>query len=106
MMARIKSGTNNLRIETGRYERPKRLEEFRICRICMNETENEEHFLQRCTAYEDIRKDLVIDLDRCEGDEEISKILFGIGSNDEINKAIRYIRRAMAKRNRILEMIK
>ena len=48
----------------------------------------------------------MIDLDRCECDEERSKILFGIGSNDEINKAIRYIRRAMAKRNRILEMIK
>ena len=31
MLARIRSGTNNLRIETGRYEKPKLLQEYRIC---------------------------------------------------------------------------
>ena len=106
MLARIRSGTNNLRIETGRYERPRQTEEYRICKVCMEETETEEHFLNRCIAYEDIRKELIRDLDKEEGDEKISEILFGVGKEDEINKAIRYIRRAMARRNRILEMVK
>ena len=47
MLARIRSGTNNLRIETGRYERPRQIEKFRICKVCMRETEDEEHFLNR-----------------------------------------------------------
>ena len=104
MLARIRSGTNNLRIETGRYERPRQIEKFRICKVCMSETEDEEHFLNRCKAYEDIRKYLFTE--RSEGDGKITNILFGIGKEDEINRAIRYIRRAMARRNRILEMIK
>ena len=59
MLARIRSGTNNLRIETGRYERPKLAEEYRLCRVYKTETESEEHFLMRCTAYEEIRKELI-----------------------------------------------
>ena len=106
MMARLRSGTNNLRIETGRYKRPKQPEQFRLCKLCMYETENEEHFLMRCTAYDNIRNDLVLDLKNQVGDEELNKILFGKGRDQEVDKAIRYIRRAMAKRNRILEMIK
>ena len=106
MLARIRSGTNKLRIETGRYERPRQIKEYRICKICMEETETEEHFLKICKAYDDIRKDLIIDLDIDEGDEKIAELLFGVGKEDEINKAIRYIRRAMARRNRILEMMK
>ena len=106
MLARIRSGTNNLRIETGRYERPRQTEEYRICKVCMEETETEEHFLKRCIAYDDIRKDLIIDLNKEEGDEKIAEILFGVGKEEEINKAIRYIRRAMARRNRILEMMR
>ena len=106
MLARIRSGTNKLRIETWRYERPRQIKEYRICKICMEETETEEHFLKICKAYDDIRKDLIIDLDIEKGDEKIDEILFGVGKEDEINKAIRYIRRAMARRNRILEMMK
>ena len=104
MMARIRSGTNNLRIETGRYDRPRQLEEFRICKICYRETESEEHFLKRCIAYDNIRKEFDTDLNKEEGDDKTGKILFGVGKEQDINKAIRYIRRAMAKRNRILDM--
>ena len=72
----------------------------------MDGTETGEHFLKRCIAYDDIRKDLIIDLNKEEGDEKIAEILFGVGKEEEINKAIRYIRRAMARRNRILEMLR
>ena len=49
-------------------------------------------------------RDLVDDDNKEEGDETIGNILFGIGSEQEINKTIRYIRRAMAKRKRLLDM--
>ena len=106
MLARIRSGTNNLRIETGRYERPKLAEEYRICRLCKIETENEEHFLMRCAAYDDIRKELIPEFVKEKEEETFGKIFFGIGKEEEINRVIRYIRRATAKRKRILEMMK
>ena len=106
MLARIRSGTNNLRIETGRYERPKLAEEYRICRVCKTEAESEEHFLMRCTAYEEIRKELIPEFDKEKEDATVRKIFFGIGKEEEINREVRYIRRAMAKRRRILDMIK
>ena len=104
MLVRIRSGTNNLRIETGRYERPKIVEKFRICKICTETTEDEEHFLRHCTAYNDIREEFVKEIGGEDNDDRITKILFGVGKIDNLNKAIRYIRRAMARRNRILKM--
>ena len=71
MLARIRSGTNSLRIETGRYERPKLAEEYRICRVCKTETENEEHFLMGCSAYENIRKETIQEMYRENEEEEI-----------------------------------
>ena len=104
MLARLRSATNSLRIETGRYERPKIPEEYRICKLCMEETENEEHFLKYCIAYKDIRKDFTQEIEKNDEALNIIEILFGVGKIDNINKAIRYIRRATARRNRILKM--
>ena len=104
MLARLRSGTNNLRIETGRYERPRIPEKYRTCLICMEDTENEEHFLHHCIAYKDIREDFIEEIENKNKAQDITKILFGAGKLIDINKAIRYIRRAMARRNRILKM--
>merc|ERR1712062_614412 len=98
MMVRIRSGTSNLRIKTGRYEKPKLNKEHRTCKICYRETEDEEHFLLRCNGYAEIRKDFLKEIGQEKEMEEIKKLLLGIGTKEEINKAIRYIRRAMAKR--------
>ena len=105
MLARIRSGTNNLRIETGRYERPRIPEEHRICKLCKDGVENEEHFLFECQTYKNIRKDFLAEVNRNKLDDELKESLFGKGSTERINKTIRFIRRAVAKRNRILEMI-
>ena len=53
-MARIRSGTNELRIETGRYNDLRK--EERRCWFGCDEIEDEEHFLLRCNMYEDIRR--------------------------------------------------
>ena len=104
ILARLRSGTNNLRIETGRHERPKLAEKYRICKICMTETESEEHFLKYCVAYKDIRQEFMNGLENKEDEENNTKILFGVGKIEDIDKGIRYIRRAMARRYRILKL--
>jgi hypothetical protein len=53
-MARFRSGSHWLKLETGRHERLPR--EQRICECCnLNEVENEHHMLFSCTLYSTIR---------------------------------------------------
>jgi hypothetical protein len=53
-MVMTRGGTNDLRIETGRYEKLE--EEERICIFCgSGEVEDERHFLCRCEAWKDER---------------------------------------------------
>jgi hypothetical protein len=56
-IARIRSGTNNLRFETGRHEGLER--EIRKCWFGGNEMEDEEHFLLKCKMYIDLRRDTI-----------------------------------------------
>ena len=53
-MAKIRLGCLEIRIETGRYARPRLPGEARICQICHNPEqaqESEFHFLFKCEAY-------------------------------------------------------
>ena len=45
-------------IETGRYIRPYKKPEERICPICKKDVEDEIHFLTLCPAYREKRKNL------------------------------------------------
>ena len=55
VMVMIRGGTNDLRIETGRYEKLE--EKERICIFCESgEVEDEKHFLCRCEAWKDERE--------------------------------------------------
>jgi hypothetical protein len=48
-LAKFRAGVAPIRLETGRYEG---LEvDDRICPICKNETESEEHVITRCPSY-------------------------------------------------------
>ena len=52
-LAKIRLGSLELRIETGRYSRPRLHEEARTCLVCNNqEIENEAHFLFNCQTYQ------------------------------------------------------
>ena len=61
VMTRLRGGTNELRIETGRYlitnrDRPLEVNERR-CLICMSgEIEEETHFMLDCNVHEDLRQ--------------------------------------------------
>lgn len=52
-IGQLRVSSHRLEIETGRAAFIPRAE--RICRICREEVESEEHFVCRCRAYEDIR---------------------------------------------------
>ena len=59
LLTKIRSGTNDLRIETGRWKRPVEKVEQRVCRMCMSrDVENEEHFILSCVAYQDLRNEM------------------------------------------------
>jgi hypothetical protein len=55
-LSKFRLSSHDLRIETGRYERPKLEAEQWVCLICNSgEKEDEEHFLTHCTAYNNER---------------------------------------------------
>ena len=50
IMTAIRTGSNKLRIETGRWEGER--EKDRVCNVCLSEeVENEKHFLLACPMY-------------------------------------------------------
>lgn len=53
---------HNLEIERGRYSRPKKPPEDRICKLCHSEAETEIHFISKCIYYKDLRKKLYSDV--------------------------------------------
>lgn len=54
ILTRLRSGTNFLRIEKGRYVKEK--VEQRLCDLC-KKVEDERHFLLECDLYKEVRKD-------------------------------------------------
>ena len=56
-LTQLRGGTNELRIEEGRWRR-ERLED-RVCLVCgSGKVEDERHFVLECVAYEELREKL------------------------------------------------
>ena len=74
-MTSLRTGTNTLQIERGRWKQQK--EEERLCTQCdMNRVENEMHFVVECPKYDQSRKDLF------ENIKSISKHKWTLGKRD------------------------
>ena len=127
VMTRLRGGTNELRIETGRYpvtnrDRPLAVSERR-CLICMNgEIEDETHFMLDCEEYEDLRQRMLDVVSRTlsrklqpieiekerkteEGRKKIMAALMGelFTSEPELRAAaLHFCKRAMKRRNTIV----
>ena len=56
-MAQLRLSSLPLRLETGRYERPRLPEQARLCKVCSDgiSVESESHSIFFCTSYCDIR---------------------------------------------------
>ena len=59
-IAKLRTSTHSLAIETGRYARPRLPPDKRLCVFCSAESpEDEVHFLLECTLYSDFRSELM-----------------------------------------------
>jgi len=62
LLTRLRTGTNKLRIETGRWKRPFVKAEDRVCLQCeggrIGQIEDERHFLLHCSRYQNLRDEL------------------------------------------------
>ena len=62
-IARLRTSTHKLAIETGRYQRPVVPSNERLCKICnMGQVEDEVHFITKCTAYSKHREVLLSEM--------------------------------------------
>ena len=69
IIAKFRSGSLPLQIETGRYKKPKVPLNNRICNLCTdNVIEDEIHFLLCCDFYSDIRRPLLAKAQLCNSD--------------------------------------
>ena len=69
ILAKFRSGSLPLQIETGRYKKPKVPLNNRICNLCTdNVIEDEIHFLLCCDFYSDIRRPLLAKAQLCNSD--------------------------------------
>lgn len=58
-LVKFRTSSHQLHIETGRYEKPYKKPELRVCHICNSgQIENELHFLTECTTYNQERENL------------------------------------------------
>ena len=61
LISSFRSGSNELAVETGRWEKLERAD--RVCRVCMDGVEDEEHVVLRCPLYHSIRSRLLQSFD-------------------------------------------
>ena len=101
-LARLRSGSNELRVETGRQEGLRRGE--RVCWFGCKEVEDEQYFLKECWMYEDLREEAMRGVKGEQFQERGLEKLMGKGSREETERVVIYIKRALARRRRVLEL--
>ena len=101
-LARLGSRTNGPRIETGRHEGLERRD--RICWFGCEEVEHEQHFPKERWMYEDLREEVMSGMAGVQFQVLSLEKLLGKGSRQDIDRAVIYIRRALGRRKRILEL--
>ena len=101
MLTKLRSGSNFLRIETGR--RKGLSSEERKCWFGCGVTENERHFLLQCHLYDDLRKHIRID-ERGEeaGISELGQML-GNCNKEQLVAVLVFIKRTEARRRRYVD---
>ena len=101
-MARLRLGCLQLRIETGRFERPKRNPEERICLQCnLGKVETEEHFILECTRHGQLRDTYLGKFlnDPCKDLDHTSKLAFLVNDSIAVKSTAQYILSALDNRS-------
>ena len=117
-LTNLRTGSNNLRIETGRWTRPREAIEDRLCMECMNgSVEDEKHFLIECKTYDDLRERMfrqieidtnnVVRFDQMSNEESWIVLMKGTDittkkQNDRIIEHMKkFVQEAMERRSKI-----
>lgn len=106
LLTAIRTGTNKLRIETGRWKRPVEKQEDRVCIQCgSGEVEDEKHFILCCNYFRDLRSELFdevrgvcgVDWDSMSMERQWDLLMSGGGSQSGgVGEALKkYVRKAM-----------
>jgi hypothetical protein len=115
LVTSVRTGANQLRIETGRWTKPKTKIEERLCMECMNgELEDEKHFILDCEMYDDLRERMFEQIrqkseEKWKLEEESREVRWQVlmrGSEDnyceEIWECVKeFVRKAMKRREKI-----
>ena len=95
-MTKLRLSNHRLAIETGRYMRPYKKPNERICPLCNKEAEDEKHFLVSCPGYQEKRKsrfeclstELKIPIGKMSTENIFSLLLNPPSNNIELQKII------------------
>ena len=101
-MAKLRLGVLPLRIETGRYEMPRIESKDRICKQCaMQEVEDEEHFLLRCSKHSARRIALLSDikLDNFGQWDSNQKLVYLLNDSSMLKATARFIIESFEERH-------
>ena len=115
-MSKLRLGCLEIRIEAGRYARPRLPVEARLCQVCggaggggdAQEIEDEFHFLFRCKAYEDARSTWLHRVKKPENfltlpqNEMLSIVL---NEHDNVKHTAQYIIDIYDKRSKLLHNV-
>ena len=82
-----------------------RKELSRKCWFGCNEVEDEEHFLRECKIYEEFRLEIRDVLKIKEGTTNKLGALMGGGTKEEIRSMMTFIKKALARRKRLMELM-
>ena len=103
-LARIRSGANVLRIESGRAKGTPRAE--RICWFRCEQVEDDHHFLVSCPIYSDLRQPVIDEVGTFEFGFSGLDIMLGTKSIEVTELVIVYIQRALDRRSRLLDRMR
>ena len=105
-MSKFRLGLLRLRIETGRYIRPRMAPEDRVCLICNNgQVEDEIHFLLVCDEYGESRRklfDCVPNIENFQGLGNIDKLELLVNDPMLVKQTAKFITEAYEHRSTII----
>ena len=106
LLAKIRLGSLGIRIESGRYSRPRLDVNQRLCEVCNeNFIEDEFHFVYVCGKYKAIRDPWINNLikpDNFENLDEGSKLGVALNVGENVKSTARFIMDAFNMRSRII----
>ena len=94
-LSKYRLGMLQLRIEVGRFQRPRLEPEDRICQVCdSGGVEDETHFLLHCSLYDESRRRLygyINDLDSFMIEEDSDKLKFLLNDSTLVKQTAKFI---------------